>query len=129
MEKLIYITKNIEDEDTGANCNFHILNQYEVDIENRNIDLLFSSYVSKKMYENGRSALSQYYRIQLRSIDFDAEKPLDVALKEVVKAKPKDWEDEENTRYHRDRYYFADGKVQIEEIKEKNEEGEGENAG
>lgn len=120
MEKLIYIIKDTEDQDTGANCNFHILNEYEVDIENSNIDLLFSSYVNKKMFEQGRSALSQYYRIKLNGLNFDAEKPLEQALKEIVSQPPEGHEAEESTQYRRDKYFFSGGKVNIETLKEDN---------
>lgn len=130
MKKLIYINKDIEDIDTGANCNFHILTGYEVKIENQEATLIFSSYVSKKMYDLGRNALSDFFRINLDEVDFDPEKPLQTLLKDVVKNPPKNYEPDEDTRFIRDPYFFSGGKVHIEDLTENSDntdKGEEEN--
>ena len=65
------ISTQIEDPNTGADANFHVIHFYSVDVRNQLSTALLEGYVSRDAHATGRNAL-MHHNVQVPGIPDDA---------------------------------------------------------
>ncbi|STZ77343.1 hypothetical protein [Bergeriella denitrificans] len=74
MLKIIGISHEIEDENTGAIADFHVIEYASIDYKYHTATATVNGYVNRKAFERGRNPLcSHTLTIQTAHIDSDAE--------------------------------------------------------
>lgn len=59
-KQIIAITREIEDESTGAVANYHVIEYVSIDYKFNSVTATLNGYVSKKAHEAGRNPLCSH---------------------------------------------------------------------
>ena len=59
-KQIIAISHEIEDENTGAVANYHVIEYVSIDYKFNSVTATLNGYVSKKTYESGRKPLCSH---------------------------------------------------------------------
>lgn len=71
-KQIIAITREIEDESTGAVANYHVIEYVSIDYKFNSVTATLNGYVSKKAHEAGRNPLCSH-SVTLNSLPDGAE--------------------------------------------------------